>query len=163
MELEKNKITWIYQSVDRSKIDCILKSFPPQKSELITFQDCDADAYLITFDSFQFNPYIEWSGDLPEFVKENQLVPVLTLDENNYLLMMAWSNSESLKYSFKEKRGTYFSRSRNKLWIKGEESGHIQKVMSIQYSIQSKAFIYKVEQVGVACHTGSRSCFFTSF
>jgi phosphoribosyl-AMP cyclohydrolase len=163
MELEKSNISWIYQSLDKSKIDLVLKSNPPPRSSVKIIQDCDSDAFLIHNDDFKFNSYKVWDGKIPSFVSEKNLVPVLTIDEDFNLLMMAWSNEESLNYTFENKRGTYYSRSRKKLWIKGEESGHIQNIIQIKVSNDSKSFIYIVDQVGVACHTGARSCFFTAF
>ncbi len=90
------------------------------------------------------------------------LVPVIAQDaEDGTILMLAWANKEALEETVKTGRGTYFSRSRSKLWRKGEESGNIQKVSEILLDCDGDAVIYKVEQIGgIACHTGHRSCFY---
>lgn len=90
------------------------------------------------------------------------LVPVIAQDaKDGTILMLAWSNKEALEETVKTGRGTYFSRSRSKLWRKGEESGNIQKVSEILLDCDGDAVIYKVDQIGgIACHTGHRSCFY---
>ena len=75
------------------------------------------------------------------------------------VLMVAWMNQEALQETIRNKRATYFSRSRNKLWIKGETSGHYQEVVDIKFDCDGDAVLMKVNQTGVACHTGQKSCF----
>lgn len=75
--------------------------------------------------------------------------------------MMAWMNAESLALTVKENRAIYWSRSRQKLWRKGEESGHVQLIKEIRLDCDSDVIILKVDQVGgIACHTGRESCFY---
>jgi phosphoribosyl-AMP cyclohydrolase len=77
------------------------------------------------------------------------------------VLMVAWMNRESLALTASEGRAIYWSRSRNRLWRKGEESGHVQWVREIRLDCDSDVVLLKVEQVsGMACHTGRKSCFF---
>lgn len=92
---------------------------------------------------------------------EKGLIPVIVQDyRDNEVLMMAYMNKESLKLSLETGNATYFSRSRNKLWLKGETSGHFQKIKSISYDCDADTLLLKIEQVGnIACHTGERSCF----
>lgn len=75
------------------------------------------------------------------------------------VLMLAWMNEEALKQTMATKRATYFSRSRNSLWIKGETSGHFQEVISIDFDCDGDAVLLKINQTGAACHTGQKSCF----
>ncbi len=75
------------------------------------------------------------------------------------VLMMAWMNSQALEATLKSKRATYWSRSRNSLWIKGETSGHFQEVKRISYDCDGDAILLEVIQTGAACHTGERTCF----
>lgn len=75
------------------------------------------------------------------------------------VLMLAWMNREALLATLQTKRATYWSRSRQQLWVKGETSGHFQRVIEIYYDCDSDAILLMVEQVGAACHTGERSCF----
>lgn len=91
------------------------------------------------------------------------LVPVIAQDaQSREVLMLAWMNSEALRLTLDTKRGTYFSRSRQKLWVKGEESGNIQEVVEIRKDCDSDALLMIVHQTGPACHTGSLTCFFDS-
>lgn len=80
--------------------------------------------------------------------------------ESGEVLMFAWMNRESLEKTLKEGRACYWSRSRQKLWIKGETSGNIQKLKSLRLDCDGDAILLAVEQSGGACHTGHRSCFY---
>ena len=93
---------------------------------------------------------------------ENGLVPAVAQDVlTGEVLMMAWMNKESLGLTMEMGNATYWSRSRNKLWIKGETSGNIQIVKDICIDCDGDTLLLKIEQVGgVACHTGNRSCFY---
>lgn len=90
------------------------------------------------------------------------LVTAIAQDASNGdILMVAWMNREALKQTAERGEAVYWSRSRKKLWHKGEESGHIQKVKEIRLDCDEDVILLKVEQVGgIACHTGRRSCFF---
>jgi phosphoribosyl-AMP cyclohydrolase len=93
---------------------------------------------------------------------ENGLVPVITQDaRSGRVLTLAWLNREALELACEEGRAIYWSRSRSRLWRKGEESGHVQKLQGIYLDCDADAVIYAVEQVGgIACHTGRESCFY---
>lgn len=93
---------------------------------------------------------------------EEGLVPAIAQDaESGEVLMVAWMNREALEQTVARGQAVYWSRSRQKLWHKGEESGHIQKVIEIRLDCDQDVILLKVEQVGgIACHTGRRSCFF---
>jgi len=90
------------------------------------------------------------------------LVPVIAQEVgSNDVLMFAWMNREALQKTAELGRAVYFSRSRGKLWFKGEESGHVQKVVEIRTDCDQDALVVVVEQVGAgACHTGRNSCFY---
>jgi phosphoribosyl-AMP cyclohydrolase len=89
------------------------------------------------------------------------LIPAIVQDEKTKdVLMVAYMNRESLEKTMKEGKACYWSRSRKKLWIKGETSGHFQNIRSIYYDCDMDALLLMVDQVGVACHTGNRSCFY---
>ncbi len=90
------------------------------------------------------------------------LVPAIAQDAaTNDILMVAWMNREALEETARTLRGVYWSRTRNKLWRKGEESGHVQEVRDIRLDCDNDVVLLKVEQIGgIACHTGRRSCFF---
>lgn len=88
------------------------------------------------------------------------LIPVIVQAEGSgEVLMMAWMNSHALAHSLATKKGTYFSRSRNSYWIKGETSGHTQEVVSIAADCDGDTLLMIVRQTGAACHTGTRTCF----
>ncbi|NNM51480.1 MAG: phosphoribosyl-AMP cyclohydrolase [Pseudomonadales bacterium] len=93
---------------------------------------------------------------------EQGLVPAIAQDwQNGRVLMMAWMNAESLTLRLQECRAVYFSRSRQKLWRKGEDSGHVQKLHGIWIDCDGDALLLRVEQIGgIACHTGRVSCFY---
>jgi phosphoribosyl-ATP pyrophosphohydrolase/phosphoribosyl-AMP cyclohydrolase len=92
---------------------------------------------------------------------EKGLIVAVTQDYiTNEVLMIAYMDKEALKITLEEKRGCYFSRSRNCLWRKGETSGHVQHLKGFYYDCDADAILLKVEQVGNACHTGAYSCFF---
>lgn len=89
------------------------------------------------------------------------LIPVIVQDyKTNQVLMLAYMNKEAYDKTIQTGRMTYFSRSRQSLWLKGETSGHFQYVKALSYDCDNDTLLAKVEQIGVACHTGSYSCFF---
>lgn len=95
-----------------------------------------------------------------DFTKGEGLVPVIVQDVNTKeVLTLAYTNKESLEMTQKTGNSWFWSRSRNKLWMKGEESGNVQKVKEILVDCDSDAIIYLVEPAGPACHTGDRVCF----
>jgi phosphoribosyl-AMP cyclohydrolase len=93
---------------------------------------------------------------------EQGLIPAIAQDAGSgKILMMAWMNRESLRQTAEKKEAVYWSRSRQKLWHKGEESGHTQKVVDIRFDCDEDVILLKVEQIGgIACHTGRESCFY---
>ncbi len=97
---------------------------------------------------------IKWTDD--------GLVPAIAQDhQTGEILMMAWMNKESLVLTVKEQRAIYWSRSRQRLWRKGESSGHVQQLHDIRLDCDADVILLKVEQLGdIACHTGRRSCFY---
>jgi len=96
---------------------------------------------------------------------ENGLVPVIAQENgSNDVLMFAWMNREALAKTVELGEAVYWSRSRKKLWHKGEESGHVQKVLEIRLDCDEDVVLLKVAQAGdIACHTGRHSCFFQKF
>ena len=92
----------------------------------------------------------------------NGLIPVIAQEHGTgKILMVAWMNREALQLTNDTRQAVYWSRSRNKLWHKGEESGHFQKVQEIRLDCDEDVVLLHVEQVGgIACHTGRHNCFF---
>lgn len=94
---------------------------------------------------------------------ENDLVPVITQQhDTGEVLMLAWMNLDAIRETLATRSLCYFSRSRGKLWRKGEQSGQIQSLVELRLDCDSDTLLALVEQKGVACHTGRRSCFFLS-
>jgi phosphoribosyl-AMP cyclohydrolase len=93
---------------------------------------------------------------------EAGLIPAIAQDfETNEILMVAWMNKKAFELTLEKKQAVYFSRSRNKLWFKGEESGNMQIVKDVYTDCDNDVILLKVQQVGgIACHTGRESCFF---
>ena len=94
---------------------------------------------------------------------ENDLVPVIAQQhDTGEVLMLAWMNLDAIRETLATRSLCYFSRSRGKLWRKGEQSGQIQSLVELRLDCDSDTLLALVEQKGVACHTGRRSCFFLS-
>ena len=89
------------------------------------------------------------------------LIPVIVQDyKTDEVLMLAYMNEESFNITIETGRMTYFSRSRNEIWVKGLTSGHFQYVRSIEIDCDNDTLLAKVKQIGAACHTGNKSCFY---
>jgi phosphoribosyl-AMP cyclohydrolase len=97
---------------------------------------------------------VPWNGD--------GLIAAVAQDASTgRVLTVAWMNRDALKQTVEKQQAVYWSRSRKRLWRKGEESGHVQKVLEVRLDCDADAVLLKVEQVGgIACHTGRESCFF---
>ena len=119
---------------------------------------CDLSDSGIKMDNFE--PKLSWSQ-----LKHNSdgLVPVIVQDyQTHEVLMLAYMNEEAFDHTIKTGRMTYYSRSRNELWEKGLTSGHFQYLKSLEMDCDNDTLLAKVYQVGAACHTGERSCFYTN-
>jgi phosphoribosyl-AMP cyclohydrolase len=97
---------------------------------------------------------VPWNGD--------GLIPVVTQEiSSGRVLAVAWMNRDALRQTVERKEAIYWSRSRKKLWRKGEDSGHVQRLVELRLDCDADAVLLKVEQAGgIACHTGRESCFF---
>lgn len=92
---------------------------------------------------------------------EHGLIPVVTQDATNKnILMLAWMNKKALQQTLSTKRMTYWSRSRQQLWVKGETSGHTQALVAMAFDCDGDAILCQVDQSGAACHTGRPDCFY---
>jgi phosphoribosyl-AMP cyclohydrolase len=102
----------------------------------------------------------DWLDEVPW--NEHGLIPVVTQDvSSGRVLTVAWMNRDALRETVERKEAVYWSRSRKRLWRKGEESGHVQRLVELRLDCDADAVLLKVEQVGgIACHTGRESCFF---
>ena len=99
--------------------------------------------------------------DKLDFKKGNGLIPVVVQDaKTKEVLMQAYANRAAVELTIKTCKATYWSRSRNELWVKGETSGHTQKVIAVSTDCDYDSLLYVVEQTGPACHTGEYSCFY---
>ena len=95
-----------------------------------------------------------------DFKKGNGLIPVVVQDaKTKEMLMFAYANREAVEKTLSTGKATYWSRSRGKLWVKGETSGNTQKIVSVTADCDFDALLYVVEQKGVVCHTGAPTCF----
>ena len=105
-------------------------------------------------DQIAFSQQLKWN--------EQGLVPAIAQDwQTGEVLMLAWMNLEALELTVREERAICWSRSRNALWRKGEESGHVQHLKELRIDCDADTVLMKVEQVGgIACHTGRRNCFY---
>jgi phosphoribosyl-AMP cyclohydrolase len=96
----------------------------------------------------------------PKFDEHGLIAAIAQDADTGDVLMMAWMNAEALAQTLASGRAVYWSRSRNKLWRKGDESGHEQHIVEIRLDCDQDAVLLKVHQTGAACHTGRRSCFY---
>jgi phosphoribosyl-AMP cyclohydrolase len=110
--------------------------------------------------STEANTENKWLNELKW--DDNGLIPAIAQDEKTgKVLMFAWMNRQSLAMSVETGRAVYWSRSRVKIWAKGEESGHVQKIKSIRVDCDKDVILLSIEQIGgIACHTGRESCFY---
>ena len=92
---------------------------------------------------------------------DNGLVPAIVQDiDNGEILMMGWMNEEALKLTIENKKATFFSRSRQKMWVKGESSGHVQEVVEARTDCDQDVVVLKCKSHGPCCHVGYKSCFY---
>ncbi|GAA6157945.1 phosphoribosyl-AMP cyclohydrolase [Ruegeria sp. HU-ET01832] len=101
----------------------------------------------------------------PSTLKYNEagLIPAIAQDENSgEVLMMAWMNMQGIEKTLSSGRVTYWSRSRQSFWIKGESSGHVQELVDFRVDCDRDCLLVVVRQTGPACHTNRRSCFYTA-
>ncbi|MEY3220362.1 MAG: phosphoribosyl-AMP cyclohydrolase [Pseudomonadota bacterium] len=117
---------------------------------------------LKEFEKLPIGTCLKWEDVLEKlpFNSEGLLPTIAQQFDSNEVLMMAWVNKESLLETLQTKRVCYWSRSRKKLWRKGEESGQVQHLKSAFLDCDGDTLLLKVDQAGPACHTGRRSCFF---
>ena len=157
----------VTDTMDQSEILRILKSGGVKgvSGLLISQPDMDFNKFkdLCTSQGIQMTSF-ESLMDFNEFkLNSDGLIPVIVQDyKTNEVLMMAYMNEEAFEHTVKTGRMTYYSRSRQCQWVKGETSGHYQYVKSIAVDCDKDTLLAKVDQVGAACHTGNRSCFYTS-
>lgn len=157
----------VTDTMDQSEILRILKSGGVKgvSGLFISQPDMDFNKFkdLCTSQGIQMTSF-ESLMDFNEFkLNSDGLIPVIVQDyKTNEVLMMAYMNEEAFEHTVKTGRMTYYSRSRQCQWVKGETSGHYQYVKSIAVDCDKDTLLAKVDQVGAACHTGNRSCFYTS-
>ena len=102
-------------------------------------------------------------NDFSSSIKYNEqgFVPVIVQDNNTFeVLMLAYANEAAINLTKQTGFAHFFSRSRNKIWKKGEDSGHVQRIIDIRIDCDADTLLYLVEQTGVSCHTGHKTCFY---
>ncbi len=121
--------------------------------------DCDEDSVLIQR-NFPPDPELGRIMSASDVPFGSELMPVIAVDLEGNILMQAFTNQEALELSFSKNIAHYFSRSKNRLWMKGESSGHIQEITQIEYSNLYGYIVLRVKQNKAACHTGYYTCFY---
>jgi phosphoribosyl-AMP cyclohydrolase len=118
--------------------------------------------YFQTLEQYSDSTQLELAEVVDQLVfNEQGLIPVITQDANGKnVLMLAWMNKQALLVTLSTKRVTYWSRSRKKLWAKGETSGHTQTLVSMSFDCDGDAILCQVSQLGAACHTNRPNCFY---
>ena len=164
-----------------TKLPCVVLTDTMEQSEILRILKCDGikgvSCLFISSLNMDFNEFKEICADagikmtsfesildFSEFkLNSDGLIPVIVQDhKTNEVLMMAYMNEEAFDNTVKTGRMTYYSRSRKCQWVKGETSGHFQYVKSLAIDCDKDTLLAKVEQVGAACQTGNRSCFYTT-
>ncbi|HJA12228.1 MAG TPA: bifunctional phosphoribosyl-AMP cyclohydrolase/phosphoribosyl-ATP diphosphatase HisIE [Candidatus Mediterraneibacter merdipullorum] len=164
-----------------TELPCVVLTDTMEQSEILRILKCDGikgvSGLFISDLNMDFNEFKEVCADegiqmtsfesILDFselkLDANGLIPVIVQDyKTSEVLMMAYMNEEAFENTVKTGRMTYFSRSRQCQWVKGETSGHFQYVKSLAVDCDKDTLLAKVEQVGAACHTGNRSCFYTT-
>ena len=164
-----------------TKLPCVVLTDTMEQSEILRILKCDGikgvSGLFISSLNMDFNEFKEICADagikmtsfesildFSEFkLNSDGLIPVIVQDhKTNEVLMMAYMNEEAFDSTVKTGRMTYYSRSRKCQWVKGETSGHFQYVKSLAIDCDKDTLLAKVEQIGAACHTGNRSCFYTT-
>ena len=164
-----------------TKLPCVVLTDTMEQSEILRILKCDGikgvSGLFISSLDMDFNGFKEICAgagikmtsfesilDFSEFkLNSDGLIPVIVQDhKTNEVLMMAYMNEEAFDHTVKTGRMTYYSRSRQCQWVKGETSGHFQYVKSLSIDCDKDTLLAKVEQIGAACHTGNRSCFYTT-
>lgn len=164
-----------------TRLPCVVLTDTMEQSEILRILKCDGikgvSGLFISSLNMDFNEFKEICADagikmtsfesildFSEFkLNSGGLIPVIVQDhKTNEVLMMAYMNEEAFDSTVKTGRMTYYSRSRKCQWVKGETSGHFQYVKSLAIDCDKDTLLAKVEQVGAACHTGNRSCFYTT-
>ena len=164
-----------------TKLPCVVLTDTMEQSEILRILKCDGikgvSGLFISNLNMDFNEFkgicadagikmtsFESILDFSEFkLNSDGLIPVIVQDyKTNEVLMMAYMNEEAFDHTVKTGRMTYYSRSRQCQWVKGETSGHFQYVKSLSIDCDKDTLLAKVEQIGAACHTGNRSCFYTT-
>ncbi|HVH74519.1 MAG TPA: phosphoribosyl-AMP cyclohydrolase [Stellaceae bacterium] len=106
---------------------------------------------------------IERALDEIQFGPDGLVPAIAQQHDSGEVLMLAWMNREAVRTSLAEGRACYWSRSRGRLWRKGETSGQVQRLVELRLDCDGDAVVLRIEQTGVACHTGRRSCFFRAW
>ncbi len=164
-----------------TELPCVVLTDTMEQSEILRILKCDSikgvSGLFVSDLNMDFNEFkdvcadagiqmtsFESILDFSEFkLNSDGLIPVIVQDyKTNEVLMMAYMNEEAFDNTVKTGRMTYYSRSRQCQWVKGETSGHFQYVKSLAADCDKDTLLAKVEQIGAACHTGNRSCFYTT-
>jgi phosphoribosyl-AMP cyclohydrolase len=118
--------------------------------------------YFISLEKLSNKTQLDLSDVIEQLAFDEQgLIPVITQDASTKsILMFAWMNKQALEKTILNRRMTYWSRSRQKLWIKGETSGHTQELVAMSFDCDGDAILCLVDQSGAACHTGRPDCFY---
>lgn len=164
-----------------TELPCVVLTDTMEQSEILRILKCDSikgvSGLFVSDLNMDFNEFKEVCADagiqmtsfesildFNEFkLNSDELIPVIVQDyKTNEVLMMAYMNEEAFDNTVKTGRMTYYSRSRQCQWVKGETSGHFQYVKSLAVDCDKDTLLAKVEQIGAACHTGNRSCFYTT-
>ena len=157
------QISIIYQNENSGEIRDFIQTEPAKfHADALyprgnVFVDCDEDAWIVRG---EYPPELQFEPIQENILAEGELYPVIAMDSDNNILMLAYTNKEAFTETLNSKLACYYSRSRARFWKKGEESGHTQEILAVKYEKTKKLLLFKVKQNKAACHTGYYSCFY---
>lgn len=158
---KKNKGLLDLVILNSMSLDNIVKDLWLHNESSRIFIDCDQDSILVQTENDQKEKLSLFEISSMLNLNPYHIFPVVTIDESGTVLMQAFGSQHSLDLSLSTGFAHYFSRSRARMWKKGEESGHTQKILKVLYSENRETFVFVVGQHIAACHTGYYSCYFT--